>query len=304
MQTRGSALVPFSAEGAMVSSTVGVVDVPISAESGDELGLWKYAEALGKLLLHCDTPITIGIHGDCGPGNTSLMNLIASWRAAWGRLARVFPRLKSLSIAGVGLEATESPDALLPDLGGLKEEFRKAVGAPLSAGGESYDRLVVVIYDLDRILPECAVEILESLKNFVEVRSIFVLACDYAVVAQALNKEFDIGEEDLGGPSFFDKRTTNAHVAFDCHRRDRWSPLIHGPTAWKNRRDPLVHRAFDRSVQPRFGSGVRAVARVPRPKRVHRERERQLHPSPSGRRSLDRKLSPRLTALEPFAPQP
>lgn len=68
------------------------------------------------------------------------------------------------------------------------------------------ERLVVFVDDLDRILPLRAVELLEVLKNFVDVPGcVFVLACDYQVVVKGLKKRFDVGEDDLGGRSFFDK---------------------------------------------------------------------------------------------------
>ncbi|MBM4321547.1 MAG: hypothetical protein FJ125_16795 [Deltaproteobacteria bacterium] len=60
--------------------------------------------------------------------------------------------------------------------------------------------------DLDRVLPERAVEILEALKNFVDVPGcVFVIACDYEVVRKGLKVKFHVGEDELQGRSFFDK---------------------------------------------------------------------------------------------------
>lgn len=236
----------------MADTTLGVVDIPIATEEDDSLGLTRYAAALGRFMLECDTPMTVGIQGDWGAGKTSLMNLIEGWltqqqlrpppptltlntwqyaqladgdvlalvvlRAlhekvagndqglakVWSRMSRAFGRLKAVQVAGVGIEKADDDSTSLADLAELKEAFAKAIAVRL-AGGSS-DRIVVFIDDLDRILPERAVEILESLKNFVDVPGcIFVLACDYAVVTKGLKKKFDVGEADLGGRSFFDK---------------------------------------------------------------------------------------------------
>jgi hypothetical protein len=68
------------------------------------------------------------------------------------------------------------------------------------------DRVVVFIDDLDRLVPERAVELLEVFKLFLDVPGcVFVLACDYQVIAQGLKVKFNIGESDLKGKSFFDK---------------------------------------------------------------------------------------------------
>lgn len=68
------------------------------------------------------------------------------------------------------------------------------------------DRIVVFIDDLDRLAPERAVELLEVFKLFLDVPGcVFVLACDYQVIAQGLHRKFGIGESDLKGKSFFDK---------------------------------------------------------------------------------------------------
>ena len=68
------------------------------------------------------------------------------------------------------------------------------------------DRIVVFIDDLDRLIPQRAVEFLEALKLFLDIEGcVYVLACDYQVVAQGLRQKFGVGEADLKGRSFFDK---------------------------------------------------------------------------------------------------
>ncbi len=68
------------------------------------------------------------------------------------------------------------------------------------------DRIVVFIDDLDRLLPQKAVEFLESLKLFLDIDGcVYVLACDYQVVTQGLKQKFGVSEAELKGRSFFDK---------------------------------------------------------------------------------------------------
>ncbi len=68
------------------------------------------------------------------------------------------------------------------------------------------DRVVVFVDDLDRIAPERAVEILEVLKNFLDIpHLVFVLACDYEVVVKGLKARNVKGGEEVSGRSFFDK---------------------------------------------------------------------------------------------------
>lgn len=84
----------------------------------------------------------------------------------------------------------------------LKEEIADLVQRRLKAGA---DRIVIFIDDLDRIKPAIAVEILETIKLFVDWPGcVFVLALDYGVVSRGLKDKFGVGEQDLGR-SFFDK---------------------------------------------------------------------------------------------------
>ena len=85
----------------------------------------------------------------------------------------------------------------------LRADIAEVVRAKREGG---IDRLVVFVDDLDRVPPERAVEILETIKLFVDIEGcVFVLALDYAVVRRGLQKKFELGENDLGGRSFFDK---------------------------------------------------------------------------------------------------
>ncbi len=86
----------------------------------------------------------------------------------------------------------------------LKSEIEKT--ADKIIGGDNGKRIVFFIDDLDRLLPERAVELLEVFKLFLDVKGcVFVIACDYQVVSQGLKKKFGVGSGDLKGKSFFDK---------------------------------------------------------------------------------------------------
>lgn len=100
-----------------------------------------------------------------------------------------------------GLIARQSVDSA-SNANQLKEEISGLVKRRLEAGA---DRIVIFIDDLDRIKPAIAVEILETIKLFVDWPGcVFVLALDYGVVSRGLTDKFGVGEQDLGR-SFFDK---------------------------------------------------------------------------------------------------
>ena len=291
------------------SRATGVVDVPIREDAHDVLGLLRYAEALGRFVLECETPMTVGIQGDWGAGKTSLMNLIDGWlrrqtqapvpptltlntwqyaqlcegnelallllRAlqervgakddsvarVWAQMAGAFSRVKSFGLGGV-VEVEMGPSPTLPDLSQLKQGFAASVRARLAGIGDGHDRVVVFIDDLDRVLPERAVEILEALKNFVDVPGcVFVLACDYAVVTKGLKKKFDVGTEDLGGRSFFDKiiqvpfRMPVHHYEIDRYVRSMLERI-----GWQVYRDDIS--IYERLIELSVGFNPRGLKRL------------------------------------------
>ena len=85
----------------------------------------------------------------------------------------------------------------------LKAEMQSLVLK--SVNGDSNGRVIVFVDDLDRLVPDKAVELLECIKNFFEVEGcVFVLACDYDVVLRGLRKRFGT-ENDEMGRRFFQK---------------------------------------------------------------------------------------------------
>ena len=87
------------------------------------------------------------------------------------------------------------------NISNLKKELTELVTERLE---KDKARIVVFIDDLDRLIPEKAVTLLESLKLFLDIEGcVFVLACDYEVITQGLKTKF--GTDDIKGKSFFDK---------------------------------------------------------------------------------------------------
>src|SRR5690606_33625849 len=71
---------------------------------------------------------------------------------------------------------------------------------------EGIDRFIVFIDDVDRLVPERAVDLLEAMKVFLDLEfCVFVLACDYQVVSRGLRSKFGADSSDLKGRHFFDK---------------------------------------------------------------------------------------------------
>ena len=67
-------------------------------------------------------------------------------------------------------------------------------------------RIFFFIDDLDRIRPIKAIEVLETLKNFMDVEGcVFVLAVDYEIVQMGIAEKFGKDIQRTSGKSFFDK---------------------------------------------------------------------------------------------------
>ena len=97
-----------------------------------------------------------------------------------------------------------SPLTLANDVRKLKENL--AIGVRRRLQKEACDRLVVFIDDLDRLDPKRAVELLEVMKNFLDVPGcVFILAVDHEVVEQGIKSKFGLQRLDRKGKSFFDK---------------------------------------------------------------------------------------------------
>jgi hypothetical protein len=88
----------------------------------------------------------------------------------------------------------------------LKQEFADLIQAAIAAQDEKVDRIVIFIDDLDRVKPVRALELLEVLKNFLDVPGcVFLLAVDYEVVRMGMRQKLGPDMQESSGKSFFDK---------------------------------------------------------------------------------------------------
>lgn len=102
------------------------------------------------------------------------------------------------------LFGTQNINDLANELKNLKQKLEEAVAKKLAK--ENKNRLIIFIDDLDRLAPEKAVEFLEVLKNFLDIKKcVFLLAVDYEVVTQGIKKKYGAELGEAKGKSFFDK---------------------------------------------------------------------------------------------------
>jgi hypothetical protein len=131
---------------------------------------------------------------------------------------RVGSVLKNVRFGALGINVSAA-DAVLPDnspeskfsyndtsamMLTFKESFQDLVDFILEK--EKLDRLVFFIDDLDRVKPLKALELLESIKNFLDVENcVFILAVDYEVVQIGMAQKLGQDLQKISGKSFFDK---------------------------------------------------------------------------------------------------
>lgn len=90
------------------------------------------------------------------------------------------------------------------DIKYLKENLQNIINEAITVN--DYDRIVIFIDDLDRLVPEKAVELLEVLKLFLDCEHcVFVLAIDYNVVVRGTKNKYGDDLDDEKGKAFFEK---------------------------------------------------------------------------------------------------
>ena len=86
----------------------------------------------------------------------------------------------------------------------FKGEFERLVSL-WTQGGDAR-RVVIFIDDLDRIHPVMALELLEAIKNFIDVPGcVFVMALDYEEVQRGMVEKLGVDLQKTSGKAFFDK---------------------------------------------------------------------------------------------------
>ena len=90
------------------------------------------------------------------------------------------------------------------DIKYLKENLQNIINEAIEVN--DYDRIVIFIDDLDRLVPEKAIELLEVLKLFLDCEHcVFVLAIDYNVVVRGAKSKYGKDLDDEKGKAFFEK---------------------------------------------------------------------------------------------------
>lgn len=103
---------------------------------------------------------------------------------------------KLLGIDNLGSKALP---ALLKN---LKDELQNGINESLVSEGK--ERIVVFIDDLDRIAPERALQLLESIKNYLDcLHCVFIIAVDYTAVSEGAQSRYGISEAK--SKHFFEK---------------------------------------------------------------------------------------------------
>lgn len=140
-------------------------------------------------------------------------------KKVWHNASRFVRAVVHAAAASRGVDGRSVTDAIegnleLDDAGSfeqMKDDFAEVIEDILTEGNQAsgLERVVIYIDDLDRLAPAKAVELLEAVKNLIDVKGcVFVLAIDYDVVVRGLRQkkgyDFDEGREDEG-KNFFDK---------------------------------------------------------------------------------------------------
>lgn len=103
------------------------------------------------------------------------------------------------------LDAWSGPSSSVTELEQLKNDFRSVIEEVVRPSKRGGGRVVVMVDDLDRIRPGSAIELLEVLKNFMDVPGcVFIVACDYEVVRLGVKEKLGI-EDEVKVRAFFDK---------------------------------------------------------------------------------------------------
>ena len=117
-------------------------------------------------------------------------------------ISKIFEKSDTLLDAAESLVREDESDDITLNI----EEFRKEIETTLS---DNNKKMIVFIDDLDRCLPDVALETLEAMRLLLFVkRTIFVIAADKMMIENAVASRFNISEESslrIVATSYFDK---------------------------------------------------------------------------------------------------
>ena len=107
-----------------------------------------------------------------------------------------------------GRSGNKQPEKPYIDISGQMLGFKREFETLVSLWTQSGDarRIVIFVDDLDRIRPIMALELLEAIKNFIDVQGcVFVMALDYEVVQRGMVEKLGLDLQKTNGKAFFDK---------------------------------------------------------------------------------------------------
>ena len=121
------------------------------------------------------------------------------------KLHTVMQEIRELRQGQTGMQGNGKPYI---DISGhmltFRSEFEKLVSLWVQSGDGR--RLVIFVDDLDRIRPVMALELLEVIKNFIDVQGcVFVMTLDYEVVQRGMLEKLGRDLQKASGKAFFDK---------------------------------------------------------------------------------------------------
>jgi hypothetical protein len=166
---------------------------------------WSYSQFNKdeNLAVACLLALTNGLgkalEGETGI-DTSALNSI--WKRARHRLRNAKAALQTPNGAREG-DNMEDGD-ISANMIAFRHEFRQMVR--LWSADDERRKVVIFVDDLDRIRPARTMELLEAIKNFVDVDGcVFVLAVDYDVVQQGMAEVLGREIQKTQGKAFYDK---------------------------------------------------------------------------------------------------
>jgi Cdc6-like AAA superfamily ATPase len=170
------------------------------------INTWQYSQFNGSELLYFSFITSL----------INQMNLekdeVKQTLLKYGKLALAAGK-SALSVAGLSdiisfIDAAEKMGERIEDqvhqISESKKQFEELVEKYTK--DNKLAKLVILVDDLDRLPPKTAVELLEAIKLFMDVKHcVFVLAIDYDVVVQGVREKFGSNISDEKCKSFFDK---------------------------------------------------------------------------------------------------
>ena len=102
-----------------------------------------------------------------------------------------------------GEETAPPADDLSQEMIHFKKNFQDLA---LVWANDGKRRVVICVDDLDRVQPVIALEMLEAIKNFLDVDGcVFILAVDFEVIQSGMKEKLGVDVQKTSGKSFFDK---------------------------------------------------------------------------------------------------